>query len=73
MHLIALTPAGTEYARFGSVDLSLASGTQYIRLNDARPGANGVAVENLNAIRITVDGGYPGMLMVAEDHRDDRV
>ena len=64
MHLIALNPDGTEYARFGSKRLSpsLASGDQYIRLSFAGGNnANGVSVENLNAVRITVDGGYTGM------------
>lgn len=65
--LIALKPDGTQYARFGSkrLDSSLASGTQYIRLNfvqDGFPaGTRGVPVENLNAVRVTVDGGYPNM------------
>jgi len=65
VHLIALTPQGTEYARFGSKRLAsnLGSGDQYIRLAFQGGGnnPNGVAVENLNAIRITVDGGYAGM------------
>jgi len=65
VHLIALRPDGTEYARFGSkrLDSSLASGAQYIRLQWQSGGGPhpGVSVENLNAIRITVDPGYPGM------------
>lgn len=63
VHLIALTPAGTEYARFASkrIEPTLAAGTHYIRLAYAGPAGTGVPVENLNAIRITVDGGYPGM------------
>jgi len=64
VHLIALGPGGTEYARFGSERLNpaLASGTQYIRLAyQGGSGPNGVPTENLNAIRISVDGGYPGM------------
>ena len=65
--LIALKPNGTELARFGSERLKsdLASGTQYIRLsyknNSVYPGINGVATADLNAIRISVDGGFPGM------------
>lgn len=62
VHLIALTPGGTELARFGSerLDPALASGTHYIRLTYTGAG-NGVPTANLNAIRISVDGGYPGM------------
>jgi hypothetical protein len=57
--LIALSPGGTEQARFASkrLDASLASGVQYIRLT-ASPS---VPTADLNAIRISVDGGYPGM------------
>lgn len=66
VHLIALRPDGTEYARFASkrLDPSLAAGTQYVRLNVESIGgvpAAGVPVENLNAIRITVDGGWSTM------------
>jgi hypothetical protein len=60
--LIALTPGGTELARFASkrLDASLASGVQYIRLSYQGAGP-GVPTADLNAIRISVDGGYSGM------------
>lgn len=62
VHLIALTEDGRELARFGSKRLSanLASGTQYIRLSTAGSPNSGVPIEDLNAVRITVDPGYPG-------------
>lgn len=64
VHLIALSPGGTELARFKSERLnpSLLSGTHYIRLSYQSPaGQPGIATADLNAIRISVDGGYPGM------------
>ncbi|GAB2885021.1 hypothetical protein [Nocardioides pacificus] len=63
VHLIALSPGGTELARFKSerLDPALGAGTQYIRLAYAGPPGSGVPTADLNAIRISVDGGYPGM------------
>lgn len=63
VHMIALKPDGTELVRFNSERLNpnLASGAQYIRLETAGHPNSGVAVSQLNGVRITVDPGYPGM------------
>lgn len=64
VHVIALKADGTEEFRFQSVRLydNLASGTQYVTLESPGHPNSGIAVEELDAVRITVDGGYPGMV-----------
>ena len=63
VHMIALKPDGTELARFSSerLNANLNSGTQYIRLETAGHPDSGVAVSQLNGVRITVDPGYAGL------------
>lgn len=63
VHMVALKPDGTELARFQSKRLAstLGSGEQFIRLFHAGSPSSGVPVSDLNAVRITVDPGYPSM------------
>lgn len=64
VHVVALKADGTELARFAPARVpdNLASGTQYVTLHHAGyPGQSGIPTTDLNSVRISIDGGYPGI------------
>jgi hypothetical protein len=64
VHVVALTPSGTELARFqpSRVPTNLASGTQYVTLYHAQYGqGGGIKTTDLDRLRISIDGGYAGI------------
>lgn len=64
LHVISLTPGGTQQHRATSGFIATQpAGTQYARVTFPTP----IPVGDLNAVRITIDPGYSGLLVLPTD------